>query len=172
MSFSSELIEQCKKTLKLSKDSEVLEVVPIGKTVLSEVKSGKRHLTEEQALAIASACELNPEWVLVNLAAETSKSESGKSIWAKLAKKLSSHGAAFSLILVCLLGSVPDSGKVVLLEPLEKYSYNYKIMFKINGLAYFCFMFLVWFAYVFREQEKHQRKERHFQELIFESVSN
>lgn len=125
MKFSAGLLELAKEKLGLTKDAELLELIPnTTKGNLSQVKSGIRHLTEEQALAIASACELNPEWVLVNLAAETSKSESGKSIWAKLAKKLSSHGAAFSLILVCLLGSVPDSGKVVLLEPLEKYSHN------------------------------------------------
>lgn len=120
MSFSSELIEQSKKTLGLTRDAELLELMPIGKTVLSEVKSGKRHLTEDQALAIAKACNLNPEWVLVNLAAETTKSESAKQAWSSLAKKLSSTALALALCvgfsLSCLSGAWSGTGKVLLLR--------------------------------------------------------
>lgn len=115
MSFSSELIEQSKKDLGLMKDSELLELMPISKTVLSEVKSGKRHLTEDQALAIAKACKLNPEWVLVNLAAETSKSEACKPIWANLAKKLSKAALVFVVAGLLNSGLVPDFGKRVFL---------------------------------------------------------
>jgi hypothetical protein len=115
MSFSSELIEQSKTALGLQKDSELLELMPISKTVLSEVKSGKRHLTEDQALAIATACNLNPEWVLVNLAAETTKSEACRPIWSNLAKKLSKAALVFVVAGLLNSGLVPDLSKRVFL---------------------------------------------------------
>jgi len=112
MQFSTELLEMMKTEAGFKSDSELVGVLPaITKGRISEVKSGKRHLTEEQALVIAKACNLNPEWVLVNLAAETSKSEACKPIWTNLAKKLSKAALVFVVAGLLNSGMVPDLGK-------------------------------------------------------------
>ncbi len=112
MNFSAELLEQAKVILKLGKDAELVELLPkMTKGNLSQIKNGARPLTEEQALTVAKACNLNPEWVLVNLAAETSKSEACKPIWANLAKKLSKAALVFVVAGLLNSGLVPDLGK-------------------------------------------------------------
>lgn len=112
MQFSAELLEMMKQECGFKSDSELVEALPaITKGRVSEVKSGKRHLTEEQALTIANACKLNPEWVLVNLAAETTKSEACKPIWSNLAKKLSKAVCVVMMSGIYFMGTGPDLGK-------------------------------------------------------------
>lgn len=96
--ISCELIELLKVKMKFTKDSDLVGVLPAAtKSVVSELKSGKRHLTEDQAVFIAEKCELNIEWVIVNLAEEKSRNEKVKWVWASLAKKISKSAAAAAL---------------------------------------------------------------------------
>lgn len=88
--FSCELINLLKAKRKFTRDSDLVGVLPATtKGIISELKSGKRHLTEDQAIFIAEQCGLNIEWVLVNLAEERAKNEIAKWAWASLAKKIS-----------------------------------------------------------------------------------
>jgi plasmid maintenance system antidote protein VapI len=116
MNFSYSLIEMYKEKLGITSDNKAAkELQGMSSGRLSEIKSGERFLTEEQALTIAKECNLNPEWVLVNLAAETSKSEACKPIWANLAKKLSKAALVFVVAGLLNSGLVPDLGKRVFL---------------------------------------------------------
>jgi hypothetical protein len=112
MSFSAELLELAKDKLGFTKDAQLLEIIPnTTKGNLSQIKSGNRDLTDAQALAIAEHCGFNKEWVLVSLAADTTKSEAAKSVWSTLAKKLLT--GALMLCVLKISGSylVPDLGK-------------------------------------------------------------
>ena len=107
MNFSYGLVTELKKKLGLNTDLQVCEVIP--KTTsgnLSQVKSGKRHLTEEQALFIAKECDLNVQWVLVQLAEETAKSEEAKKVWSNLAKKISRSATAAALALMVIFSGL------------------------------------------------------------------
>ena len=89
MSYSTELIETLKKIKGFTKDIEVAEVLPKStKGNVSDIKSGKRHLTNEQALWIAEQCHLDPTWVLVNLAEEKAHNEKEKAVWSQIAKTI------------------------------------------------------------------------------------
>ncbi len=112
MSFSAELLELAKDKLGFTKDAQLLEIIPnTTKGNLSQIKSGNRDLTDAQALAIAEHCGFNTEWVLVSLAADTTKSEAVKRVWSTLAKKLLT--GALMLCVLKISGSllVPDFGK-------------------------------------------------------------
>ncbi len=112
MNFSYKLIEQLKDKLKLKSDVQVCEVLPkITSGNLSQVKSGKRHLTEEQAVFIAEACALDVALVLVELAAESAKSEKAQSAWHDLAKKL--KAASSILLLAAFLPLLSVSGHIL-----------------------------------------------------------
>ena len=105
--FSYELINELKKKLGTDKDSDVVELIPaMNKGNLSSVKTGRRHLTEEQALFIAKECNLNPEWVLVHLAEEVSKYSETKTVWHKLAKKISRSVTAAALALIVIFSGL------------------------------------------------------------------
>lgn len=96
--FSVELIEELKKAKGFAKDVQAAELIPnLTRANLSHIKSGSRHLTEEQALFICSECGLNPEWALVQLAEEKARSEEVKAVWSHLAKKLSRTVTAAAL---------------------------------------------------------------------------
>lgn len=121
MGFSSWLLDELKKAKGFTKDNELLAVLErVSKGVLSELKSGKRQLTDEQALLIAKECNLNVQWVLVNLNEERSKHPEIKSAWSSLAKKLSSTALALALCigfgLGCHSGAWSGTGKVSLLR--------------------------------------------------------
>lgn len=116
MSFSAELLELAKDKLGFTKDAQLLEIIPnTTKGNLSQVKSGARDLTDAQAITIAELCDLNKEWVLVSLAADTTKSESCRPIWSNLAKKLSKAALVFLVAGLLNSGLVPDLSKRVFL---------------------------------------------------------
>lgn len=81
------------------------------KGTLSKIKSGNRDLTDAQALAIAEHCGFDAEWILVSLAADTTKSEAAKTVWNRLAKKLLSQGLAILLVIGCGIWSGHEIGK-------------------------------------------------------------
>lgn len=89
MSYSAELLEKAKKQIGISKDIDLIGMIPkCTKSIISEIKSGKRNLTEEQAIWIAEVCALDCALVLVELAAESTKSQKAQSVWHALAKKM------------------------------------------------------------------------------------
>lgn len=107
MQFTQQLLTELMKAKGFTKNNEMLEVIPkVSKGVLSELVNGKRHLTEEQALIIAKECNLNVQWVLVQLAEETAKSELAKKAWANLAKKISRSATAAALALMVIFSGL------------------------------------------------------------------
>jgi hypothetical protein len=112
--FSGELIELLKAKKGFTKDGELVGVLPaVSKGIVSELKSGKRQLTEEQALFIAHECDLCVDWVFVCIAEEKAKSEEAKYIWHNLAKKIKKSASAAILALIVVFGGLdskqPDS---------------------------------------------------------------
>lgn len=96
--FSYELVQEFKKAKGITKDLEAAELIAgLNSGNMSSIKSGRRNLTEEQALFICSECGINPEWDLVQLAEEKAKSEEVKAVWSHLAKKLSRTVTAAAL---------------------------------------------------------------------------
>jgi len=98
MNFSNKLIDQYKEFIKAKSDAAAASELPhMTRMNLSAIRKGERRLTEEQALFIADVCALDVALVLVELAAESAKSEKAQSAWNELAKKLK---AASSLLLL------------------------------------------------------------------------
>jgi phosphoenolpyruvate carboxylase len=109
MNYSAELIEILKKIKGFTKDAEVVEVLPkTNKGNLSQIKSGKRNLTEEQAIWIAEQCNLDLNLVLVNLAEETAKHEKAKEVWQNLAKTIAKTAKALAISGLLLFSQVHE----------------------------------------------------------------
>ncbi|GAB59176.1 DUF3693 domain-containing protein [Rheinheimera nanhaiensis] len=110
--FSADMLAELKKAKGYSKDAEILEVLPKStRSIVSEIKSGKRHLTEEQALFIAHECGLNVQWVLVQLAEETAKTEEAKTVWHDLAKKIRRSATAALLAVIVIFGGLNQNSE-------------------------------------------------------------
>lgn len=117
MNFSYSLIEKYKEKTGISSDNKVAkELDGLTSGRVSEIKSGKHALTDEQALVIAKECGLSMEWVLVNLNEQRSKNPEIKSAWSNLAKKLAANGLALVLVGLLSISSGYQVGKHVLLR--------------------------------------------------------
>ncbi|MDR6982884.1 phage gp37-like protein [Rheinheimera pacifica] len=105
--FSYQLVQELKKAKGLRTDLEASTLIAgLNSGNMSQIKSGKRHLTEEQALFIAHECNLNPEWVLVSLAEEVSRSDEAKEVWHQFAKKLNKSVLAAILAVTVVFGGL------------------------------------------------------------------
>lgn len=85
MKYSAELLATLKAAGKYKNFKAIANDLPCSTpSIISEVKSGKRHLTEEQALWIADKLEIDPKWVLINLAEEKASCERSKQVWREI----------------------------------------------------------------------------------------
>lgn len=106
MSFSENLIDLFKEKNGLTTDKDAGEAIPkMGKQNLYAVRKGKIHLTEEQALWLAEQCQLDAAQVLVELAAERSKSTTAQAVWSSLAKKLKAAASAAVVATILILSA-------------------------------------------------------------------
>lgn len=104
MNLSNKLVDLLKKKLSLNSDKDAAELIPLlNKQNLSAIRKEARHLTEEQALWIAEQCQLDAALVLVELAAECSKTETAQTVWHNLAKKLKATTKAVVVALILLI---------------------------------------------------------------------
>ena len=109
MSYSAELIETLKKIKGFNRDIEVANVLPKStKGNVSDIKAGKRHLTNEQALWIAEQCQIDPSWVLINLAEEKAHNEKERAIWSHIAKMMAKTAKALAIAGLLLFSHVHE----------------------------------------------------------------
>lgn len=109
MNFNAELIDLFKKTKDIKSDNKAAEALPaMNSGNLSKIRKGAegRTLNEEQALFIAKECNLNPEWVLVQLAESNAKSEEARKTWNNIAKKISKSVTAAALALIVIFSGL------------------------------------------------------------------
>lgn len=109
MSYSAELIEIIKKIKGFKKDAELVAVMPKAtKSIVSEIKSGKRNLTDEQALWISEECNLDAALVFVTLAEEKASCEKAKAIWSNIAKTIAKTAKALAISGLLLFSQVHE----------------------------------------------------------------
>jgi hypothetical protein len=106
MTYSYELIQKLKSRLELKSDNETAKVLPKATSgIISEIKSGKRCLTEEQAIFIIEHCSLDCALTLVELAAESAKTTTAQTVWHNLAKKLKATTKAVVVALILVVSA-------------------------------------------------------------------
>ena len=106
MNFSYELIEKYKISQGYSQDKQVIaDFEEFNSGNMSKIKQGKRHLTANQCIAMASAVGMDQREALLNLAIEKSKSKEEGKIWSDIVKKISA--ACVALTLVAGLANAP-----------------------------------------------------------------
>jgi hypothetical protein len=103
--YSYELIEIFKTKKGLTKNRDAISLIDgMNEGNLSNIKAGKRHLTQEQGLFIAEQCGLDIGEVLVKLDMERSNSTVVKEALSNLLKRIATAVAAISLM-IGLMGS-------------------------------------------------------------------
>ena len=85
--YSKELINTYMRVKNYTQQKQMASDMNISASYLSDIYRGKRNFTEESGIWIAIECNLNPEEVLMNLAAERAKTPETKSVWAQVLKR-------------------------------------------------------------------------------------
>ena len=81
ISCMRDVFERIKTKHRFKKDQELWEHIGISGGFFKEVKAGRKHLSEENALKIASDASLTPEAMLVLVAREKAASDATRAVW-------------------------------------------------------------------------------------------
>ncbi|OOF11109.1 hypothetical protein BZG82_05710, partial [Salinivibrio sp. PR5] len=90
--FHSELLDAYKKAKNYTQDKQIAPDLGVTPSNISEMRKGKRYLTEKSAVILAKGAGLNIEEVLVKVAADRAKTEQTKKAWENVLGKLHSQG--------------------------------------------------------------------------------
>ncbi|WP_112479970.1 DUF3693 domain-containing protein [Vibrio variabilis] len=88
----NELLDAYKSANKYSQDKQIAHDLQISTQKLSDIRKGRRYLTEKEALLLADKVGADKEIVLIQLAADKCKTVEGQQAWANIAKKFESLG--------------------------------------------------------------------------------
>ncbi|MGF1751874.1 DUF3693 domain-containing protein [Vibrio cionasavignyae] len=88
----NELLDAYKHANKYTQDKQIAHDLQISTQKLSDIRQGRRYLTEKEALLLADHVGADKEIVLIQLAADKCKTVEGQATWAAIAKKFESLG--------------------------------------------------------------------------------
>lgn len=114
--YINELLDAYKKTKKYVQEKQVAHDLGISRQKLSDIRQGRRYLTENEALFIAGETGADKETVLVYLAADKAKSYEAQQAWKHIIKKCNGLGLS-SISMACTGLAVSISSP---LEPLQQ----------------------------------------------------
>lgn len=89
--FSYQLIEAYMKAKNYTQAKQAAMDLGYSDAFVSNLKTGKKNISEESAIYIAEKCGMDVSEVLIRLQAEKAKSESEKAAWKDMLKKYK-HG--------------------------------------------------------------------------------
>lgn len=102
--YQTKLLD-CYKTAKnYIQDKQIAHDLGLPKQRISEMRSGKRYMTDVQAVFLAKECNLDEKEALIGVHADRTKNSEIKHLWDEIAKKLHSQGfQTFSLGFMALV---------------------------------------------------------------------
>jgi len=104
MNYERTIIEKYKDKLGYKQDKQVIADLGISKSHFSEIKSGNRHLTDEQIVILCNNAGFNTVEELAKSHFETAKSPKVKQAWSELVKKISATAASL-IVALALVGA-------------------------------------------------------------------
>ncbi|MCG9785493.1 DUF3693 domain-containing protein [Vibrio brasiliensis] len=90
--YINELIDAYKTSKNYVQDKQIAHDLAISVQKLSDIRKGRRYLTENEALFLASEVGADKEMVLVYLAADKAKTHEAQTLWNSIAKKFNGRG--------------------------------------------------------------------------------
>jgi plasmid maintenance system antidote protein VapI len=86
------LIDAYKSSKNYEQDKQIAHDLGISRQKLSDIRQGRRYLTENEALFLAEEVGADKEMVLVYLAADKAKTYEAQTLWNNIAKKFNGRG--------------------------------------------------------------------------------
>nr|WP_321460766.1 DUF3693 domain-containing protein [uncultured Vibrio sp.] len=96
--YITELLDAYKTEKRYVQDKQIAHDLGISVQKLSDIRKGRRYLTENEALFLAKEVGADTESVLVYLAADKAKTYEAQQAWKSIAKKFNGLGlSGFSM---------------------------------------------------------------------------
>ncbi|MBD8514475.1 hypothetical protein IFO68_17475 [Photobacterium sp. CAU 1568] len=90
--YANTLLDAYKQAKKYIQDKQIAHDLGVGASRISEFRSGKRYLSDTQAIFLAEASNIKPEEALIFIAADRAKDFKAQRIWQDITAKLRSQG--------------------------------------------------------------------------------
>jgi len=125
--FSYELIQTYMRAKNYTQTKQAAIDLGFSDAYLSNVKTGKKKLSEESAIYIAKRCEMDVEETLIKLQIEKAKTEAEKSAWTTLLEKFT-HGikSTNTITFIGLLTLCPSLHDFALCKVMSKLLFSLK----------------------------------------------
>jgi len=110
--YQTKLLDNYKTAKNYIQDKQIAADLGIQKSRISEMRSGKRYMSDTQAVFLAQECNIDEKEALIGVHADRTQNSHIKQLWEEIAKKINSQGNQLhSLGLVALLAGVSTEVK-------------------------------------------------------------
>ncbi|QSV17315.1 DUF3693 domain-containing protein [Photobacterium ganghwense] len=90
--YQTKLLDSYKTAKNYIQDKQIAADLGLPKQRISEMRTGKRYLSDTEAVFLAQECNIDPKEALVAIHADRTQNSSVKALWEEIAKKLNSQG--------------------------------------------------------------------------------
>ncbi|EAS40402.1 hypothetical protein C9J48_27390 [Photobacterium profundum] len=112
--YQTKLLDSYKSAKNYIQDKQIAADLGVQKSRISEFRSGKRYMSDIQAVFLAQECKIDEKEALIGVHADRTQNSHIKQLWDEIAKKLNSQGNQLhSLGLVAILGGLSTEVKAV-----------------------------------------------------------
>ncbi|GAB3531835.1 DUF3693 domain-containing protein [Photobacterium alginatilyticum] len=112
--YANYLLDSYKKAMNYVQDKQIAHDLNIPQQRISEMRKGKRYISDSEAVFMAEHANIDPREALLGCHSDRNDNPKLKQLWADIAKKLNSQGIqAFSmaflasgLVVTSVLGNI------------------------------------------------------------------
>ncbi|MGY3569737.1 DUF3693 domain-containing protein [Vibrio paucivorans] len=90
--YQSKLLDAYKKAQNYIQDKQIAHDLNMPPPRISEMRKGKRYLSDEEAVFLAQGANIDPELAMLGCHADRNENPSIKAMWANIAKKYNGLG--------------------------------------------------------------------------------
>ena len=149
--YQSELLDAYKKAQNYVQDKQIAADLNVQASRISEMRKGKRYISDSEAVFLAKASGIDPEIALLGCHADRNENPEIRGMWENIAKKYNGLGLAGISMACGGLAMVISSPSESLLQCVL-----YLLMF--NAVAYWLFIKCPAFEGQFNEVSRNDKK--------------
>lgn len=90
--YQTKLLDSYKTAKNYIQDKQIAADLGLPKQRISEMRTGRRYLSDTEAVFLAQECNIDPKEALIGVHADRTQNSSIKALWNEIAKKLNSQG--------------------------------------------------------------------------------
>ncbi|WP_299013256.1 DUF3693 domain-containing protein [uncultured Photobacterium sp.] len=90
--YQTKLLDSYKSAKNYIQDKQIAADLGLPKSRISEMRKGKRYLSDNEAVFLAQECNIDEKEALIGVHADRTQDSSIKAIWEEIAKKLNGQG--------------------------------------------------------------------------------